>query len=302
MVGSKDFTEQFVLGEMLVASFEAAGASVQNRVNLGGTNVNRQALEVGEIDVYAEYNGTGWTEHLGNVDPSDDPETLTQSVREQDLEENSIHWLSRSPFNNTYGFATGPALTEEHGGEFDIQEMATYLQENPGAIVCMESEFPDRSDGLVLYQEATGHTIPQNQINIIDTDLIYTETAQGNCAFGEIFTTDGRIPALGLTVVEDPVYLTEPPVRTSDWVLDPGVQLSPFSCIPTVEIERPRGDVPHYLPGTNPYLSEYAVEQGLPLEAARGGADRPGAARGGAGRGGLGVGIHAWAGGWGAPV
>jgi hypothetical protein len=75
-----------------------------------------------------------------------------------------------------------------------------------------------------------------------------------------------------VTVVEDPVYLTEPLVRTSDWVLDPGVQLSPFSCIPTVEIERPRGAVPHYLPGENPYLQEYADSEGLPLDAARGGA------------------------------
>lgn len=202
-VGSKDFTEQLVLGEMLVQSFEAAGASVTNQVNLGGTQVNRQALLEGEIDVYAEYNGTGWTEHLGNTDPSDDPETLTENVREQDLEDNDIHWLSRSPFNNTYGFASGPDLTEENGGPFDIYDMAAYLDENPDAIVCMESEFPDRSDGLVLWEEATGSTIPEAQTLIMDLDLIYNETAQGNCAFGEIFTTDGRIPFLDLSIVDD---------------------------------------------------------------------------------------------------
>jgi hypothetical protein len=75
-----------------------------------------------------------------------------------------------------------------------------------------------------------------------------------------------------VTIVEDPVYLTEPLVRTSDWVLDPGVQLSPFSCIPAIEIERPRGAVIHHLPGTNPFLSEFAERHGIPLEAARGGA------------------------------
>lgn len=87
----------------------------------------------------------------------------------------------------------------------------------------------------------------------------------------EYFIRNGNYLTL-VTVVEDPVYLTEPLVRTSDWVLDPGVQLSPFSCIPTIEIERPRGAVPHYLPGTNPYLGEYAESEGLPLEVARGGA------------------------------
>lgn len=76
-----------------------------------------------------------------------------------------------------------------------------------------------------------------------------------------------------VTVVKDPVYLTEPLVRTSNWVANPGFQLSPFSCIPTVEIERPRGFVPHHLPGTNPYLNEFAAKHGLPAEAARGGAE-----------------------------
>lgn len=202
-VGSKDFTEQLVLGEMMVQSFEAAGADVDNRVNLGGTQVNRQALLEGEIQVYAEYNGTGWTEHLGNESPSDDPETLTEAVREQDLADNQIRWLGRSPFNNTYGFATGPDLTDENGGAFDIDAMASYLEENAGATVCMESEFPDRADGLVLFEDATGYVIPESQIDIIDTNLIYTETAQGTCDFGEIFTTDGRISELDLAIVDD---------------------------------------------------------------------------------------------------
>jgi len=76
-----------------------------------------------------------------------------------------------------------------------------------------------------------------------------------------------------VTIVKDPVYLTEPLVRTSNWVADPGFQLSPFSCIPTMEIERPRGAVPHYLPGANPYLEEFAKKHGIPQEAARGGAE-----------------------------
>jgi hypothetical protein len=76
-----------------------------------------------------------------------------------------------------------------------------------------------------------------------------------------------------VTTVIDPVYLTEPLVRTSDWVLDPGLQLSPFSCIPAIEIERPRAFVPHHLPGTNEFLREYSERHGVPYEAARGGAE-----------------------------
>ena len=202
-VGSKDFTEQFVLGEILVQALEATGANVTNEVNLGGTSVNREALLAGEIDMYWEYNGTGWTVHLAQEDPADDPDTLTEAVREMDLAENSIQWVGQAPFNNTYGFATGPALTEENGGPFDLQGMADYLKENPDAQVCMETEFPNRPDGLVLFTEATGYEIPEGQQQILDTNVIYTETAQGGCSFGEIFTTDGRIPALDLSIVDD---------------------------------------------------------------------------------------------------
>ncbi len=87
-VGSKDFTENILLGEMFAQAAEAAGASVDNKTNLGGTSVNRDALVSGDIDVYPEYNGTGWTVHLGNEDPSQDPEELFTVTSEADLEQN----------------------------------------------------------------------------------------------------------------------------------------------------------------------------------------------------------------------
>jgi osmoprotectant transport system substrate-binding protein len=204
-VGSKDFDEQLVLGYMLVEAFEAAGADVTDRVNLGGTSVAREALVSGAIDTYMEYNGTGWVTHLGNSDPSFDSQELTEGVRAQDLEENGIHWLGRSPFNNTYGFTSSPDATEANGGEpYSLQTMMEYVVATPDAIVCMESEYPNRDDGLVLMEEATGLEIPEAQRLILDTGIIYTETADNNCDFGEVFTTDGRIGALGLTLVEDP--------------------------------------------------------------------------------------------------
>jgi hypothetical protein len=88
----------------------------------------------------------------------------------------------------------------------------------------------------------------------------------------EYFIRHGEYLTL-VTVVKDPVYLTEAFVRTSNWVADPGFQLSPFSCIPTVEIERKRDEVPHHLPDTNPYLNEFAAKHGLVSEAARGGSE-----------------------------
>ena len=203
-VGSKDFDEALVLGEMLVQAFGAAGAEVGNQVGLGGTSVARTALTSGEIDVYPEYNGTGWAVHLEQEDPSFDSAELTANVKEMDFDKNNIVWIGRSPFNNTYGFVSSPEVTEANGGAFTTQTFMEYVRDNPDATVCMETEYPDRPDGLILTEEATGIQMPDGQVSILDTGVIYTETANNNCTFGEVYTTDGRIPALSLTLVEDP--------------------------------------------------------------------------------------------------
>ncbi|MDE0975035.1 MAG: hypothetical protein OSA11_08110 [Candidatus Nanopelagicales bacterium] len=203
-VGSKDFDEQLLLGQILVQAFGAAGAEITDKVNLGGTSVARAALLSGEIDVYPEYNGTGYAVHLEQENPSFDAEELTGKVKEMDLKENSIAWIGRSPFNNTYGFVSSPETTEANGGPFTTQTFMEYVRDNPDAVVCMETEFPDRPDGLILTETATGIELAEEQRNILDTGVIYTETADNNCTFGEVYTTDGRIPALGLTLVEDP--------------------------------------------------------------------------------------------------
>jgi osmoprotectant transport system substrate-binding protein len=224
-IGSKDFDEQLILGQMMVQAYEAAGANVDDKVNLGGTAVAREALLSGEIDMYMEYNGTGWTVHLGQEDPSFDSDELTSGVREMDAAENNIAWIGQSPFNNTYGFASSPAATEANGGPFSLQTMMEYVRDNPDAVVCMESEFPDRPDGLILTETATGIELPDAQQNILDTGVIYTETANDNCDFGEVFTTDGRIPALGLTLVEDPgvniLYNVSATIRQETYDEDP---------------------------------------------------------------------------------
>jgi hypothetical protein len=75
-----------------------------------------------------------------------------------------------------------------------------------------------------------------------------------------------------VTIVTDPVYLTEPLVRTTDYELTLNQQIPPYPCGVVQEIDRAKGQVPHYLPGTNPYMTEFAIRHSLPLEATRGGA------------------------------
>lgn len=203
-VGSKDFTENILLGKMFVKAVEANGATVSDKTNLGGSAVNRSALLSKRIDMTPEYNGTGWTVYLKHSNPSKDPKTLFDKVAAEDLKKNKVKWFGRSPFNDTYGFAASPGMAEKNGGEFDLQGMADYLKANPSAKVCMETEFPDRPDGLTLFEKATGYKVPASQTQILDTGLIYTQTGKDECDFGEVFTTDGRIEGLKLSLVKDP--------------------------------------------------------------------------------------------------
>ena len=147
-VGSKDFDEQLVLGEMSVALLESAGATVNNEVNLGGTDAARSALVNGDIDHYWEYNGTAWISFYGETEPIADRIEQYEVVRERDLEENGLVWLTPSQFNNTYGIAMSSAAYDEYGTD-TISEMGELLEENPEAVtLCVESEFNVRDDGL----------------------------------------------------------------------------------------------------------------------------------------------------------
>ncbi|HSL58408.1 MAG TPA: glycine betaine ABC transporter substrate-binding protein [Acidimicrobiales bacterium] len=203
-VGSKDFTEQLVLGEILVQALEAGGADVDNQVNLGGTNVNREALLAGEIDTYWEYNGTGWITHLGETDPIPDRVEQYEAVRDRDLEENGIVWYEPAPFNNTYALAVRSEAQADLGVE-TLSDIGTLIAENPdAATLCVETEFEVRDDGLPGMEATYGYEFPDGNVSVLDTGIIYQETDSGDtCNFGEVFTTDGRIAALDLFVLED---------------------------------------------------------------------------------------------------
>jgi len=73
--------------------------------------------------------------------------------------------------------------------------------------------------------------------------------------------------------VVDPKYYTDPVVRSRDYEYEVNGDIGPYPCEAVEEIERPKGAIPHHLPGSNPFLSEYAKAHGIPPEAARGGAE-----------------------------
>lgn len=219
-VGSKEFSEQLLVGKLAVILFKSAGAEVQDFTNIPGSSSARQALLSGELQMMWEYTGTAWIAYLGNSDPIPDEQKQWQAVKEADAK-NGLVWLPPAPMNNTYGFA----MTRADADALGITKLSE-IQDIPIAerTFCVEAEFNNRSDGfrpmLQTYDIPLGAGVPKGNVQLFGAGAIYAATAQGDCTFGEVFTTDGRITALDLVVLEDdrdffPAYNLSPVVRES---------------------------------------------------------------------------------------
>ena len=226
-VGSKEFTEQLILGEITKQVLEDAGATVDDQTGLTGSTVVREALTSGEIDMYWEYTGTGWITHLGNEAPVAGAQEQFDAVKEADAA-NQIVWMDPAPFNNTYAIA----LASEKATELSVtklSDLATVASANADATtLCAAAEFLSRDDGLPGLEEAYGFTFGDN-VSELELGLVYTSIDKGDpCTFGEVFATDGRIAGLGLTVLEDdkeffPSYLPSLNVRQEVFEANPGL-------------------------------------------------------------------------------
>lgn len=112
-VGSKEFDEQYILGHMTRLVLEDAGADVSDEIGLIGSDIVRQALEGGDIDIMWEYLGTAWVTYLGNEEAvSADPQEQVEALRDED---EGFVWLEPTGFNNTYGIAMTREQSENLG-------------------------------------------------------------------------------------------------------------------------------------------------------------------------------------------
>lgn len=202
-VGSKEFTEQLILGQITIQVLRAAGADVSDQTGLVGSDTVRGALLSGEIDMYWEYTGTGWINHLMNTAPVKGEREQYDAVATADLEQNGVTWLEPAPFNNTYAIATSNENATALGVS-KLSDLAPLQQRSPNDFtLCAAAEFLARDDGLPGLEEAYGFSFA-GRVSELELGLVYTSVDRGDpCKFGEVFATDGRIAALGLTVLED---------------------------------------------------------------------------------------------------
>lgn len=211
-VGSKNFTEQLILGEVMAQLIEReTRLTVVRRFDLGGTMICHQALLNGGIDLYAEYSGTGWTAVLQNETPAD-PENVFNDVARAYRTGFDLHWLEPLGFNNTYAITVRRSDAEEHGWQTisDLRPVDSELRAG------WTFEFSERPDGYPGLKAAYG--IEFGAVRDLETTLMYQAIAKGEVDVICAFATDGRIESLDLLSLRDdrnsfPPYEAAPVVR-----------------------------------------------------------------------------------------
>ncbi|WP_234012429.1 glycine betaine ABC transporter substrate-binding protein [Nocardia cyriacigeorgica] len=203
-VGSKDFTEQNILGYIIEFAMVAAGAEVRDLTNIQGSNSLRDAQLHGQIDIAYDYTGTGWMNYLGNEAPIPDERGQFEAVRDADLAAHDMVWAAVAPMNNTYALVTNAATAAETGVR-TLSDYARLIATDPArAATCVGTEFNVRRDGFPGMARKYGIDEGAVQKRLVQDALVYTSVADGRqCSFGSVAATDGRIPSLGLILLDD---------------------------------------------------------------------------------------------------
>jgi osmoprotectant transport system permease protein len=126
IVGSKEFTEQLILGQIAILALRDAGYNVVDKTGLGGTLICREGLTKGEIDLYWEYTGTAWLTFLGHDEPITIAQEAYDKVAAQDLEENDLVWGAYAAFDNTYTVMMREDRAKELG-IVSLSDLANYV-------------------------------------------------------------------------------------------------------------------------------------------------------------------------------
>lgn len=217
VVASKDFTEQFILGEMYSLMLENAGYTVERKLNLGGTPVTQQALLDGEIDLYPEYTGTGLLTVL-KLGVMSDPQAVYDTVKADYQEQFSLVWLDPAPMNNTQALA----MTKDRAAELGITTFSDMVAHADELVLIGPPEFVEREDGIPGLKRVYGD-FEFKDILTVDPGLRYQALLNGEADVVVAFGTDGELAAYDLLSLQDdkglyPPYQVAPVVRQA--VLD----------------------------------------------------------------------------------
>ena len=221
-VGSKNFSESVLLGEILAQALEARGEKVDRRLNLGGTFVCHHAIVAGELDLYPEYTGTAFTAILGQK-PLSDPDAVRRLVSGEYEKRWGLRWSAPLGFQNTFALV----MRGEQARRLGIRKISD-LSGHPDLKPGFGYEFVEREDGYKGLAKKYGLRFTQPPAEM-DLGLLYQALQSGKVDVVAGNSTDGLIEAIGGVVLEDdrryfPPYEAAYIVRGEIWRTKPKVQ------------------------------------------------------------------------------
>jgi len=198
IIGSKNFTEQILLGELLAQQIEGTTHyQVKRLFNLGGTFVCHQALVAGTIDAYVEYTGTALTAILREP-PSSNSEEVYRTVQDAYSRRFNLLWLSPLGFTNTFAIM----IRAEDANRLGIRTLTQLVEHAPQWHAAFGYEFLERADGFPGLAKAYGLRFADSP-RVMDLALIYQALADHRVDVIAGDSTNGLVAALDLTVLED---------------------------------------------------------------------------------------------------
>lgn len=197
-VGSKNFLEQILLGEIAAQHLEhRLGQRVERKLNLGGTLLVHKAIVNGDIDLYPEYSGTGATVIL-NLAPSDKADDVSAQVRREYEARFHLHWFDPLGFNNTFAMVIRKADADRLG----VRTLQDAERHPSGWVLGVGYEFQQRLDGLPSLLRT--YALPlRGAPKVMDLGLLYRALEQGAVTMVAANSTDGLLLSLDVTVLED---------------------------------------------------------------------------------------------------
>ncbi|OKA25247.1 glycine/betaine ABC transporter substrate-binding protein [Pseudomonas versuta] len=216
-IGARVFTEQTLLAEITSQYLNNKGYNAQVTGGLG-SSLARSAQESGQLDLIWEYTGVSLVAY-NHVTEKLDSEQSFERVKELDGKKGLV-WLHPSKFSNTYALALPENVAKEHPEINSISDLNKALRDpaNKNALVSLDTEFANRSDGLIGMAELYDMDLTRKNIRQMDAGLVYTSLKNGQVFAGLVYTTDGRLSAFNLKLLDDdkhyfPDYTAAPVVR-----------------------------------------------------------------------------------------
>ncbi len=202
-VGSKDFTESLILGELYALALEHAGYKVERKLNLGSAIVH-DSLMNGDIDFYPEYTGTGLLSIL-KAAPKFDAKEVYDEVASQYKERFKLIWLNPSAANDSQGLV----ITKKAADQYQIRTISD-LQKNASAIrFASQGQFDERADGLPALVKAYG-AFNFKERRIYDNGIKYDVLHNDKADIAVAYTTEGELSRDEFVVLEDDKHVWPP--------------------------------------------------------------------------------------------